>query len=126
MQLGSGTYDIVPGLTWTAQDDDVSTGAQLLFRHPLNENDRGYRRGTRADLTAWVAQEFNEQASGSVRLAYARWKDISGFDDTRGRLTVGLRLFDKGNGFFADVSYGREFGESGSIQSGGVQFGIRF
>ncbi len=59
-------------------------------------------------------------------LADGSFRNYSGFDDSRGRLTVGLRVFDKDNGFFADVTYGQEFGDSGAVRSGGIQFGMRF
>ena len=45
MQLGSGTYDFLPGLTYTAHNKVYSWGAQARGEVRLNENHASYRQG---------------------------------------------------------------------------------
>jgi len=81
MQLGTGTFDLLPGVTYTGKSVDTSWGAQATARLPVeNTNDNGYRRGTRGEITGWIAQRFSEETSGSVRLRYAKWNPIRGAD----------------------------------------------
>ncbi len=83
MQIGSGTFDLQPGLTFLAQEDDWSWGAQGLHTLRLeDENDEGYRLGSRTDATAWASRKLSDRWSVSLRLAGARWGDIQGDDDT--------------------------------------------
>ena len=64
MQLGSGTWDLKPGITWLAQCDDFSLGAQAMGTVRLeNENDAGYALGDKLDVTAWAARKLNESIS---------------------------------------------------------------
>lgn len=82
MQLGSGTYDLMPGLTWLGQRGDWSFGAQLVQTFRIGENERDYRLGNRTDLTAWGAYRFSEEFSASLRLAGSRLGNIHGQDET--------------------------------------------
>lgn len=79
MQLGSGTYDLLPGVTYLGQREDWSWGAQVIPRFHLGENDRDYRRGNRVDATGWGARNFGN-LSLSVRLQAAHWGNIHGAD----------------------------------------------
>lgn len=80
MQLGTGTFDVLPGLTYLGQRGDWSWGAQTTLRIHIGNNDEGYRRGNRLEATAWGARRFG-QFSGSLRLAAAHWNNIHGQDD---------------------------------------------
>lgn len=79
MQLGTGTFDLLPGLTWLGQSGSVSWGAQSILRLHLGENDEHYRHGNRIDGTAWIAKRHGE-ISTSLRLAAAHWSNIHGAD----------------------------------------------
>lgn len=80
MRLGSGTYDLKPGVTWTHYEGNWSFGAQALATLRLDENDRDYTLGDRLDLTTWAAIKITNQFSMSARLSYANWGDIDGAD----------------------------------------------
>jgi len=55
MQLGSGTWDLLPSVTWTGQREDWSWGAQLsAVRRLQTENDSGYALGDAFQTTAWA------------------------------------------------------------------------
>ncbi len=80
MQLGSGTYDILPGLTYLAQSDNWSGGAQFRATVRTGKNNAGYRLGDRAMATAWVARKWNDWWSTSVRFTSDNWGNIDGAD----------------------------------------------
>ncbi len=80
MQLGSGTYDLLPGITYFAQHGDCSWGGQGIATLRLGRNSADYSLGDRIDLTGWFAYRFSPSWSGSVRLNGASWGDIDGRD----------------------------------------------
>ena len=80
MQLGSGTWDILPGITYNGRHDNLSWGGQLLGVIRLGENDRDYTLGDRLNVTAWTAYNINYWLSGSFRLDWAFWGNIDGAD----------------------------------------------
>ena len=81
MQLGSGTYDILAGLTYTGNSNDYSWGAQYagVFR---TGSDEGYTLGDTHNVTAWLAKQFIPMLSGSVRINYLNVDNIDGIDPT--------------------------------------------
>lgn len=81
MQLGSGTVDLRPGLTWTLQRGPWSVGAQLRSAIRLGRNRKGYRLGHEAGATAWVARVLAPWLSASFRLDGLAWGDVEGDDD---------------------------------------------
>lgn len=81
MQLGSGTVDLKPGLTYFGQAADWSWGAQAIATIRTGENDRDWRLGHRADATAWAAYRWAPSVSTSLRLIGAAWGDVHGQDD---------------------------------------------
>lgn len=110
MQLGSGTVDLRPGLTYLGQSDTWSWGGQVLGTVRLGDNENNYRLGNEINGTAWGAKRWNDWISTSLRLNAKNWGDISGADprlnptliptanpDLRGGtrldLGVGLNLF---------------------------------
>jgi len=81
MQLGSGTFDLLPGITYTAQKESFSYGAQAQATIRLGENDRDYTLGDRYKFQGWVQMPVHQRVSFSLRLAYEDWNSISGEDD---------------------------------------------
>lgn len=113
MQIGSGTVDLRPGVTYLGQSDNWSWGAQANTVLRLGENNRGYTVGNRYQLTGWTARKLNDNVSLSLRLDGETWEDYDGADpalnpaviptadpDLRGgtRLDVGVGL----NTYFPD------------------------
>ncbi len=80
MQLGSGTFDLLPGLTYLGQSDDWSWGAQVLGTVRLGRNSSGYSLGDRAQLTVWGARKWTRWLSTSLRLDGQAWGNIDGRD----------------------------------------------
>lgn len=80
MRLGSGTFDLKPGITWTHQSSSWSAGAQASGTIRLGENDRDYTLGNTLQITSWVARRINPSLSLSARVSHDSWGDIDGRD----------------------------------------------
>ncbi|WP_018969850.1 transporter [Rubritalea marina] len=122
MQLGSGTFDLLPSITYLHQpSDNWSWGAQANARLHLGTNDQGYSLGDSIGAQSWIARNVCEWASLSLRLGAKSWSRIDGDTDnsvnqgmmstmssaadpnnyggTRIDIGAGLNLWHPGNGF---------------------------
>ncbi len=80
MQLGSGTWDFLPGITMQTHIDNYSFGAQYMARFHLGTNDEGYSWGDKHELTAWIAYQWAPWISTSLRLKGTTQQEIDGMD----------------------------------------------
>jgi hypothetical protein len=80
MQLGSGTYDVLPGITYTAQNDFMSWGSQAIATIRTGSNKRDYTLGNRYTLQGWLQKPLFQHISLTARLAYEKWQNIDGED----------------------------------------------
>lgn len=67
MQLGSGTFDLEPGITYTDRQGDFSWGGQARATLRLGTNDEGYAFGDIGRLTGWAAYQWAPWISTSLR-----------------------------------------------------------
>ncbi|MED5388848.1 MAG: transporter [Pseudomonadota bacterium] len=89
MQLGSGSYEARPGITLNKQFASWSWGAQISASIALDENDQGYKLGSRRYLTAWAARPLAPWASVSLAAYKSWWSDIHGVAED---LTISPRM----------------------------------
>lgn len=91
MQLGSGTYDLLPSLTLTHQSDSMkfAWGAQLKGEVRMGDNDHGYALGDSYNVLGWGSYVWNSHLSNALRLNWKHWGDIDGSDS---QLTVGKNM----------------------------------
>ena len=82
MQLGSGTYDIMVGVTRTVQYSDVSIGAQINGLIRTGRNKLNYRLGNKYQGTTWIQKLWSNEFSTSARLKITGTTDITGQDNT--------------------------------------------
>ena len=80
MRLGSGTYDLLPGINYRGRCNDWSWGGQVNFNLPIGRNNRGYSLGNRYQLTGWGTRQLNDMFSVSLRLDGQIWENIDGRD----------------------------------------------
>ncbi|MGE0417838.1 MAG: hypothetical protein AB7O80_13620 [Acetobacteraceae bacterium] len=81
LQLGTGTFDALPAVTWLGQYGDVGMGAAYRGRMSMQgRNAEGYRWGNVNLLTAWVSYRFMPLLSGSFRVQGLAAGAISGRD----------------------------------------------
>lgn len=80
MQLGSGTWDLIPGITYATGHDNLGWGAQMKATIRLSDNDEGYSLGNKIFATSWVSYKMSDMLSVSLRLSYTDQEDIDGMD----------------------------------------------
>ncbi|MGM0449372.1 MAG: transporter [Pseudomonadota bacterium] len=80
MQLGSGTYDLLPGLTYNGHYGWISWGAQYAGVIRTGENSEGYTLGDEHELTGWGALRLTPWLSTSLRLSAQTRGHIEGRD----------------------------------------------
>ncbi|MEZ4455337.1 MAG: hypothetical protein R2882_02120 [Gemmatimonadales bacterium] len=80
MQLGTGSWGVLPGITWLGEAADWSWGGQAKGAFNLGDNDRGWKVGNKGTATFWGARRLNQTVSASLRVAGSTWGDISGQD----------------------------------------------
>jgi hypothetical protein len=73
LQLGSGTWDLMPSLVYEAQGGGWSAGVQLTgVKRMQHANRSGYRLGDAFSASAWGGRDLTSWLALSVRGAY-RW-----------------------------------------------------
>jgi len=80
MQLGSGTYDVITGLTFAAQRGVWNYGAQWRSVFRTGENDEGYTLGHEHKISSWLSLALQNSLSISTRLTYTDRKNINDKD----------------------------------------------
>ncbi|MEM8982663.1 MAG: transporter [Pseudomonadota bacterium] len=80
MQLGSGTVDVIAGLTYASQGARWSWGAQWQSLIRTGENDENYTLGDELTLQGWASYQLGERVSLSGRLAWFDRGNIDGID----------------------------------------------
>lgn len=81
MQLGTGTYDLHPGLTYNGYHGKWGWGGQVNAEIRLeDENDQGYSWGEKFSATVWAAYEWQPWISTSLRLTGSTQDEIDGAD----------------------------------------------
>lgn len=80
MQLGSGTYDPILGLSYSGNHEQLGWGAQWRGKFRPSKNDDDYQLGDEHRLNAWVSYLLRPPMSASVRMEYSRRDNISGQD----------------------------------------------
>ena len=78
MQLGSGTYDLIPTLTYAEQKGDMSWGVQAQATFRTGRNDYGYRLGHEYTVREFAGYAVNEKVSLTGELAYKYRENIQG------------------------------------------------
>ena len=81
MQLGSGTYDLKPALTYTDLSDDAkwNWGAQAIYTWRTGKNENNWSYGDSIRVTNWLQRAFGP-ATTWLRLAYNYSGRIKGRD----------------------------------------------
>lgn len=125
MQLGSGTWDFVPSLTYTGDHKRLTWGAQLSGTKRLEkENKSGYRLGDAIQATTWGGVNLTRWLSASVRGVYAKRGAIHGdFNAFNARIgpmdfpgNQGGEYWDIGLGVNVSVPGGKFAGHNVSVE----------
>ena len=113
MQLGSGTWDFLPSLTYTGRMGNWGWGAQASGIIRLGEfNNSGFRFGDAFQLTAWGSRRLTNWLSASKRLAYFAQGYIKGhYDGPHNHASPPDRQPNYG-GQFLDLGFGLDASRS--------------
>jgi hypothetical protein len=112
MQIGSGTWDPVVGVTYLGQSDARTEraawvwGSHLEGRFRTGRNATGYRLGDVVEGSAWIAREIASWASASLRLHGRAWGDVEGADDDLNPMMVPTADPDRRSGRRIDLLVG--------------------
>lgn len=106
MQAGSGSFELLPGITWVQQAESWSAGAQALGTFRLDDNRKSYRLGPKLELNAWGSYLVSQQLSGSLRLRFTAWGNIHGADRTLNPRLVPTADPDRRAGRVVDLGVG--------------------
>lgn len=80
MQLGTGSYALLPGLTYVYTANNWSAGAVASADVKLNNNAQGYKWGNIYDVSAWYSYKILSFLSLSVRADAYTQGQITGYD----------------------------------------------
>lgn len=80
MQIGSGTWDLEPGITYRDQSRHFGWGAQIKGTIRLGDNDQGYSFGNKAMATLWGQAALTPGVAVSGRLQAETIGRIDGID----------------------------------------------
>lgn len=80
MQIGSGTWELHPGLTLTAPAGDWQLGATLDGAFRMGENDRDYSFGDEFSATLWANRKLGSRFQLGTFLRGECWDGLDGAD----------------------------------------------
>ena len=80
MQLGSGTYDIKPGISYAVDVGQFGLGASYEYTARLGENKNDYKLGDVMKLDGYAKYNISPMFNTSVKLAYTTIGQIEGAD----------------------------------------------
>lgn len=125
MQLGSGTWDFKPSITYRGWQNKLSWGAQINSTQRLEKaNASGYALGNQLQATAWGGYQFINTTAFTLRGLYTEQDKISGgytgayvpissVDYTQ---NYGGQFMDIGLGFTGTVTLGALAGSHWGIE----------
>lgn len=80
MQQGSGTWDVLPGLTYTFKGDKVMASTQIFSSIRTGYNQVGYKLGNEWTFNNWIAYQLTPWLSTSLRGELIKIGKIKGSD----------------------------------------------
>jgi len=80
MQLGSGTWDLVWGITYTGREGRLGWGGEIDGVYRIGDNVLGYTKGTVYEASAWLTAMLHEWVTLTGRIGWSRRTNVSGAD----------------------------------------------
>lgn len=118
MQIGSGTWDFKPAITYTANIDDWSFGAQLNGTKRLeNQSKSGFALGDIFQATGWGSYSWTNWLATSLRGVYTLQGALNGSYNGVYHQIGAMDFTNSYGGRFVDVG----FGISASMPNGSLQ-----
>jgi hypothetical protein len=79
-QLGSGTFDVLPGFTASVQNEKASLGVQWKGTIRLSKNDRDWALGDLYEGALWAGYKGSDWVSVTFGALYSSWGNVEGRD----------------------------------------------
>lgn len=116
MQLGSGSYELKPSLTYNGDWRGWRVGGQANATLRLDDNDENYRLGDKFELQGWAMKTLAPNASASLRLDASHQGKLDG-QDISITLPVPTAQSRSSGGTYANLSIGINLiGQSGVLR----------
>ena len=116
MQLGSGSYELKPSLTYNGVWRGWRVGGQANATMRLDDNDENYRLGDKFELQGWAMKNLAPYASASLRLDASYQGKLDG-QDIHITLPVPTAQSRSSGGTYANLSIGINLiGQSGVLR----------
>jgi hypothetical protein len=80
MQLGSGSFSLLPGLTFSKEVSRFILASQFNGTLRIDDNDQNYRLGNIYQFNNWLTVKWNPSFSSSLLLKWEKTVDIKGRD----------------------------------------------
>ena len=80
MQLGSGTYDLIPSIQYSTTSGMWTYGGQAEYTYRIGENDNDYTLGNKLKLSGWGKYSIDKTWNVAGRLDYINEDEIDGQD----------------------------------------------
>lgn len=126
MQLGSGTWNFWPSLTYNGFQDDFNWGGQFSTIAVLDGyNESGFAYGNLFQATAWGGYQIQDWLSGTVRSLYTFQDPIDGQYPDPFKPTGPMDMPQSYGGQYLDIGIGL----TATVQSGdfaGNHFGVEW
>ncbi len=106
MQLGSGTYDLVPAVTYNKSLGTWNVGGQATYIFRIGENNNNYTLGDQLEVTAWGTYSVNPGFTLSSRINILDWGKIDGQDPNINPMMSPTADPDASGGSRIDVLFG--------------------
>lgn len=106
MRRGSGTFDLMPGITYKRYFDCGSLGYQCQADIPVGQNRQGYRVGESIRMNAWYSHLLRDWLAVSLRVE-GRWREnYHGVDPTLNPAVISTARADMRGGEIINLGYG--------------------
>ncbi len=116
-QLGSGTVDLMPGITYLGESEQWSWGTQANSVVRLGKNKHDYALGNRYGLTTWINRRIAENLAVSLRLNGQTWGDVRGADGSLDVTAIAENDPDNQGGRRVDALVGLSYyGTEGALE----------
>lgn len=122
MQLGSGTFDPMIGLTYQGSQDPFWYGATALYTARVYDNNRGYQQGDEFRLDLYSMYQFHEKSVAHLQLN-GTWNDRYSDEPDAGReLGHGHLGFNPANPFTSPLFDPSNYGGTQLNITAGIQW----
>ncbi|AWB64953.1 hypothetical protein C2869_00185 [Saccharobesus litoralis] len=136
MQLGTGTYNVLGGVTGVWQYQQLQLGSQLNFDSPLSDNEQNYKPGREWRWHNWAGYQITQCLNMTLRLTWLDKANYSGQDPRLNPMMMptadpsarGFEQIDIGLGVNYQIGQHRlsaEWSEASQLKVDGMQMANR-